>query len=237
MLTGIVFTARMASALSNRSAHLLVGASMEDSQTFNDRLRLPRAWSKAAYELCDRRSGNAGFTTTPRHIPITWRPGVGRSRYEPKWGGHYELFGLAASSATGIFPTQAQLPPSAAGAYNDSTGRRRRGRRFPGADFKETLDVAEGLTVRAQSLRHQHPADQLFAQDAQLALLHGLSTLGTWNVMLFRGLESMPTMAQTMQAAVLFAMAADLKVTALPIWSHRLQYRSRSRYHKVAIPV
>jgi hypothetical protein len=112
--------------------------------------------------------------------------------YEPKWGGHYELFGISRFFRDRIFPNASAagvtsasgttaLTGNSAGAYNDSTigG-------AVGASGRTTL-LQKKLTLGLKGIYGEGTgrygtstiADITLRPDAQIAPLHNFSALGT----------------------------------------------------------
>jgi hypothetical protein len=100
---------------------------------------------------------------------------------EPKFGGHYEIFGIASFYRNRIYPNDTGTKPTSVGAYNDATTGGGIGGSLRVPTFHKRLDVGlkglwgDGIGRYGSSTL----PDMTLRPDAQIALLHGFSALST----------------------------------------------------------
>jgi len=159
------------------------GASIEDPQTLTPSCAAAGTGASCPTNYVIGASGtNAGLYNNTTTYSYNLAPDlIAKIAYEPKWGGHYELFGIARFFRNRIYPNAGAATPSAAGAYNDSTVGGGVGGGFRVPTFKKHLDVGlKGLYGEGTNRYGTSTLpDTTLRPDAQLALLHGFSTLGT----------------------------------------------------------
>jgi hypothetical protein len=106
---------------------------------------------------------------------------VAKVAWEPSFGGHYELFGVARFFRNRVYPNAGAATPSSADAYNDSTvgGGIGGGFRAPLLHKKLTLGLKGLWGDGVGRLGDSTIADLTFRSDGQMALLHAFSALST----------------------------------------------------------
>ena len=172
-------------ATKNFNNQFWVGASAENPQTLNP------AGSSLPLNLVIGSAGNGGgLYDASANYSFNLAPDmIAKVAYEPKFGGHYELFGIARFFRDRVYPNASAAPPTgstsltgtSAGAYNDSTV----GGGI-GASARDTF-LEKKLTLGLKGLwgdgtgRYGSStiADLTLRPNGQLAPLHNFSVLGT----------------------------------------------------------
>lgn len=162
-----------------------LGAAAENPETLNP------AGSNLPLNLVIGSAGNAGGLYNPgSNYSFNLAPDIiAKTAWEPKFGGHYELFGIARFYRARIFPNASAAPPmgstsltgTSAGAYNDSTvaGAIGASGRYPFLQRKLTVGL-KGLYGQGTGRYGSSTiADITLRPDGQIAPLHNFSAIGT----------------------------------------------------------
>jgi hypothetical protein len=105
---------------------------------------------------------------------------IAKLAVEPKFGGHYEVFGIARFFRNRVYPNDTGAHPTSAGAYNDATlgGGIGGSLRYPFLQ-KHVEVIAKGLWGNGIGRYGSSTlSDMTLRPSAQIALLHGFSTMG-----------------------------------------------------------
>jgi hypothetical protein len=165
--------------------NLFIGASAENPETLN-----PAGSSLPLNEVIGSAGNGGGLYNLNANYSFNLAPDIiAKLAAEPKFGGHYELFGIARFFRDRVYPNASAAPPTGStsltgnsvGAYNDSTvgGGIGASARYPFLQKKLTVGL-KGLwgdgTGRYGS---STIADTTLRPSGQLALLHNFDVLGT----------------------------------------------------------
>jgi hypothetical protein len=168
--------------------HFWVGASAENPQTLNP------AGSGLPLNLVIGAAGNGGglYDASANYSWNLAPDIIAKVAYEPKFGGHYEVFGIARFFRDRVYPNASAAPPtgstsltgSSAGAYNDSTvgGGIGASGRYAFLQKKLTIGLKGLYGDGTGRYGSSTIADLTLKPDAQLAPLHNFSALGTVEV-------------------------------------------------------
>lgn len=168
----------------NFNDRLWIGASAENAETLN-----PAGAGLPLNLIIGSAGTGGGLYNATANYSFNLAPDlIAKIAYEPKWGGHYELFGISRFFRDRIYPNASaaagasgSLTGTAVGAYNDSTigG-------AVGASGRTTL-LQKKLTIGLKGIYGEGTgrygtstiADITLRPDGQIAPLHNFSALGT----------------------------------------------------------
>jgi hypothetical protein len=165
-----------------------VGASAENPETLNP------AGSSLPLNLIIGGPGNGGglYDSLANYSWNLAPDIIGKVAFEPKFGGHYEVFGIARFFRDRVYPNASAAPPAgstsltgtSAGAYNDSTvgGGIGASGRYAFLHKRVTLGLKGLYGDGTGRYGSSTIADVTLRPDAQLAPLHNFSALGTVEV-------------------------------------------------------
>ena len=161
---------------------LWIGASAENAETLN-----PGGSGLPLNLILGSAGVGGGLYNATANYSFNLAPDlIAKIAYEPKWGGHYELFGISRFFRDRSYPNEAAAggTGSSVGAYNDSTigG-------AIGASGRTTF-LQKKLTVGLKGIYGEGTgrygtstiADITLRPDGQIAPLHNFSALGTVEV-------------------------------------------------------
>lgn len=175
-----------------------LGASAENPETLN-----PQGSSLPLNLVIGSAGNGGGLYSTLANYSFNLAPDlIAKVAYEPKFGGHFELFGISRFFRDRVYPNASAAPPmgstsltgTSAGAYNDSTvaGAIGASGRYPFLHKKLTVGL-KGLYGQGTGRYGSSTiADITLRPDGQIAPLHNFSALGT--------IEASPTPRLTLYA-------------------------------------
>ncbi len=162
-----------------------LGASAENPEMLNP------AGSNLPLNVVIGQSGSGGglYNSTANYSFNLAPDIIAKAAWEPKFGGHYELFGIARFFRDRVYPNASAAPPSGStsltgnstGAYNDSTvvGAIGASGRYPFLQKKLTVGLKGMWGQGTGRYGSSGIADVTLRPSGQLAPLHNFSALGT----------------------------------------------------------
>lgn len=175
-------------ATKNFNNQFWVGAAAENAETLNP------AGSSLPLNLVIGEAGvGGGLYNNQNNYSFNLAPDlIAKVAWEPKFGGHYELFGISRFLRDRVYPNASAAPPSgstsltgtSAGAYNDSTvvGAIGGSFRYPFLQKRVTVGLKGLYGQGTGRYGSSGIADVTLRPSAQLAPLHNFSALSTVEV-------------------------------------------------------
>jgi len=183
---GFVWTRQWAfRATKNFNNRFWVGASAEQAETLN-----PSGAGLPLNEVIGSAGNGGGLFSPLANYSFNIAPDIiGKVAYEPKFGGHFELFGISRFYRDRVYPNASSAPPTgstsltgtSAGAYNDSTvaGGIGASGRYPFLQKKLTIGLKGLYGMGTARYGSSTIADITLRPDGQIAPLRNFDALGT----------------------------------------------------------
>jgi hypothetical protein len=165
-----------------------IGASAENAEILN-----PAGSSLPLNEVIGSAGANGGLYNVNANYSFNLAPDIiAKAAFEPKFGGHYEVFGIARFFRDRVYPNASAAPPTgstslsgtSAGAYNDSTvgGGIGASGRYPFLQKKLSIGLKGLYGDGTGRYGSSGIADITLRPTGQIAPLHNFSALGTVEV-------------------------------------------------------